>query len=241
MRVALADIRFISDLFPHMKAAQDRKFKYLIPCAFVLLHVRNTYPICATCEEKVGKINQKVIYKGVYRRCWTWLLISSRCIHESPKTSNVKPQLFGPGWWRGSFCLFILCRWDRSNTVIKSFVPSRANSTSSAKSLFRGLCVQLWHFCTSHTQTLISPCETFLSGNCFGPFSFIRKLPESSGTQWTCFLQWVHCYIEYPQHSVRRWGGTTLPPWTSWWKLAFFSLWTWFESVFTGCGWGGCV
>ncbi len=49
-----AHIRFISDLFPHMNEAWNRSENIGIHVTFSCLHGRRPYPICVTCEDKIG-------------------------------------------------------------------------------------------------------------------------------------------------------------------------------------------
>ena len=54
MTVALADIRLLSDLFPHMIEARNGSENIRFNVLFSCLHIHNTYPIYATCEQKIG-------------------------------------------------------------------------------------------------------------------------------------------------------------------------------------------
>ncbi len=54
MTVALAHIRFISDLFPHMNEARIRSRYIRMHAFFSRLHCHRTDPICVTYEQKIG-------------------------------------------------------------------------------------------------------------------------------------------------------------------------------------------
>ncbi len=54
MTVALAHIRFISDLFPHMNEARIRSRYIRMHAFFPCLHCHRTDPICVTYEQKIG-------------------------------------------------------------------------------------------------------------------------------------------------------------------------------------------